>query len=271
MNNYKIHNEVSKAIKKGKRKVIIHRHIFKNAGTTFDFILRNNFGSAFCDHRNDIPMRKEGEKYLLQSLKDNPEVKALSSHHIWFNPKSVNRFTFVPIIFIRHPIERIRSVYNFERQQQANTSGALIAKKLDFKEYVSWFMQDNVSAVIRNIHTRYLAGVKKPRPLDNKQFRVALKFIEKSPFIGVVDLFDQSLKNFDKAFRAIDIELDFSYENKNVSQPFENADYELRAREVLDELNDIAAVVLEKNAFDLKLYKIIRERVLNCKFHRYAK
>lgn len=249
-------------IAKLSRIVILHRHIFKNAGTTFDSILANNFGEAFCDHRDDIPMRKMGEKYLLQFLKEHPEIEALSSHHIWFNPTSDSQFQFIPIIFVRHPIERIRSVYNFERQQQSDTPGAVMAKKYDFKTYVAWLMQDDVSAVIRNIHTRHLAGIKKPRPLQKKHFRVAIKAIEQNPFIGVVDLFEQSINFFDKIFRTKGIRLDFNYQNKNISRPFENADYELRAREVLDELGDIAEVVLEKNAFDLKLYKIAREKVL---------
>ena len=37
-----------------RRKVIIHKHLFKNAGTTFDWSLHKNFGNDFCDHRDDV-------------------------------------------------------------------------------------------------------------------------------------------------------------------------------------------------------------------------
>ncbi len=254
----------SKIIKlryKSKRTVIIHRHIFKNAGTTFDSILKNNFGEAFCDHRDDVPMRKEGEKYLLQYLNEHPEIKALSSHHLWFNPASDDRFQFIPVLFLRHPIERMRSVYNFERQQQSDTPGANMAKKLDFKTYVTWRMQNDVSPVLRNMHTRYLAGVKGPNPLHKKHLSAAIKTLEQNPFIGVVDLFDKSLQIFDNEFKKLGMVLDFSYTPQNVMQPAGITDCEARAREVLDELGELADVVLEKNSFDLELYRRVKQKI----------
>ncbi len=244
-----------------KRTVIIHRHIFKNAGTTFDFILKNNFGEAFCDHRDDVPMRKEGEKYILRYLTENPEIKALSSHHLWFNPESGKHFQFVPVVFLRHPIERLRSVYSFERQQHAGTPGALMAKKLDFRTYVAWLMQDDVSAVIRNIHTRYLAGVKGPKPLSKKHLRAAKNSIVRNPLIGVVDLFDESLKIFDMEFKKLGMVLDFSYKPQNVMQRTGITDCETRAREVLEELGELAAIVLDKNSFDLQLYYFAKQLI----------
>ena len=248
-----------------KRTVIIHRHIFKNAGTTFDSILKNNFGEAFCDHRDDVPMRKEGEKYLIGYLKEHPEIKALSSHHIWFNVQSKSEMNLIPVLFLRHPIERIRSVYNFERQQQADTPGALNAKTMNFTEYVKWMMDDQVIAVIRNMQTRYLAGFKKVKALKHKHLNDALKEVEKQKFVGIVDMFDESLRHFDSAFREIGIVLDFSYRAQNVAQPFENADYEIRAQKVLEELGDIAEEVLAKNRFDLIVYQAAREKFRNLK------
>ena len=36
-----------------RRHVLIHAHLFKNAGTTFDFSLQRSFGEQFVDHRDD--------------------------------------------------------------------------------------------------------------------------------------------------------------------------------------------------------------------------
>jgi len=246
-----------------KRTVIIHRHIFKNAGTTFDWILKNNFGEAFCNHRDDIPMRKEGEKYLINNLLPHPEIKALSSHHVWFNMPEHPTLELIPVLFLRHPIERIRSVYNFEYQQQSDTPGAAMARKLDFKEYVAWRMREEVAPVIRNFQTRCLLGIKTRKPLKQEHLNNALKEVEKQQFVGVVDLFDESLKQFDNAFRNIGIELDFSYRAQNVAQPFDNADYESRAQKILDDLGDIAVEVLEKNKYDLLVYRAAREMLIS--------
>jgi hypothetical protein len=246
-----------------KRVVIIHRHIFKNAGTTFDWILKNNFGEAFCDHRDDIPMRKEGEKYLVRFLRENPHIKALSSHHIWFNFSEISDLELIPVVFLRHPIERIRSVYNFEREQQVETQGAINAKNKNFSEYVEWLMDDKVSAIIRNVQTRYLAGDKSVKPLKQNHLKIALNELKKQKFIGIVDLFDESLSLFDTELRKMGFTLDFSFQLQNVKQPVENANYESRAKEVLDDLGDIAQVVLEKNKFDLIIYQAAREKLLN--------
>ncbi len=261
MNNCKIHYDVQKAISNSRRIVIIHRHIFKNAGTTFDSILKNNFGDAFCDHRDDVPMRKEGEPYLKKYLGEHPDIKALSSHHLWFNPASDDRIQFVPVIFLRHPIERIRSVYNFERQQQSETPGAVMAKEMDFKAYVNWRMQDEVSPVIRNMHTRFLAGVKGTEPLQEKHFSTALKNMQQNPFVGVVDLFDKSLAIFNNELKKLKLGLDFSYTPQNVMQANGKTDCETRASEILDEIGEFADIVLEKNSYDLMLYRMAKQKI----------
>lgn len=247
---------------KSKRTVIIHRHLFKNAGTTFDGILEKNFGEAFCDHREDIPMRQAGPQYLIRYLVENPHIKALSSHHIWFNMPLHPNIELIPVVFLRHPIERMRSVYDFERKQNADTLGAKMAKQLNFSEYALWYMQDDKPATIRNFHARHLAGIKTAKPLTKGNFRRAVEEIQKNPLVGVIDFFDRSLHIFDKVFRSKGINLDFSWQAKNVSRPFENADYELRAREVVEELGEVAQVVLENNAFDLELYKLAKKKIL---------
>ena len=244
------------------RKIIIHRHLFKNAGTTFDGILEKNFGTGFCDHRDDKPMREHGEEYLTRYLQKNLHIKALSSHHIWFNLFMRQDIELIPVLFLRHPIERIRSVYNFEKKQQSDSLGSQMAKKLNFREYVMWRMKDETPTTIRNFQTRYLAGTKTQKALNEDHFKLAKHQLENSPFIGVVDLFELSLVNFDHAFRKMGMELNFDYQSKNVSKPFENANYENRAKIILEELGAIADDVLQKNAFDMELYKLARMKVI---------
>ena len=41
-----------------KKDVIVHIHIFKNAGSSFDSSLRENFGKNFVDHRDDADIVK---------------------------------------------------------------------------------------------------------------------------------------------------------------------------------------------------------------------
>ena len=50
------------------RHIILHGHIFKNAGTTFDWSLQKNFGKNFLDHRKDLLMRREGRGHIEELL-----------------------------------------------------------------------------------------------------------------------------------------------------------------------------------------------------------
>ena len=246
-----------------KRKVIIHRHLFKNAGTTFDKSLSNNFGKDFCDHRDDKPMRLIGQHYLIDHLKNNPNIKALSSHHIWFNPQSQDNIELIPVCLLRHPIERIKSVYNFEKLQQADTIGAKIAKSMSFKEYVSWRMNKDVNPTIRNFQTRYLAGVKKKllTPLD---FEEAKQGLNRFNLCGIVDLYDTSMIVFESKFMSLGIDISLTgYLPKNNTQSVTNINIEERVEHIKNELGDaLFTVVLQNNKYDIELYRMAKNKLL---------
>ena len=69
------------------REVILHCHLFKNAGTALDWALQRTFGDGFIDHRYDDNMRQEGVVYLDGYLSKRPKVQVLSSHHMSFMPE----------------------------------------------------------------------------------------------------------------------------------------------------------------------------------------
>jgi hypothetical protein len=247
-----------------KRKVIIHKHLFKNAGTTFDWSLSKNYGEGFYDHRDDKLMRQQGEPYLLNFLNEHPTIKALSSHHIWFRFSKNNDIELIPVYLLRHPIERIKSVYKFERIQQSDTHGAIMAKKLTFKEYVKWRMSSESNATIRNFQTRYLSGIKGGKDLTNFHFEKALAELETCSFVGVVDRYDDSMKLFEYEFKKIGIDIDLTYTPQNVTQSVKNIDVDDRVNQILGELGDmLSKEVLEKNKFDVEIYNIAKIKLIN--------
>ncbi len=255
MNNCKFSYNINKALAKSeKRKVIVHKHIFKNAGTTFDWILEKNFGSAFYDHRDNDQMQSGREKYLIEFLNDNPGISALSSHHIWFRFSHHKNIELIPVFFIRHPIERILSVYNFEKKQEHGTLGAHMAKKMNFKDYVAWRMLKDTPATIRNFQTRMICGLTHNNEAKRKHLKIALQEIQDNPFTGMVEYFKESLLLFDPEFKKRGFNLNLSYKAKNVNQPIENVNYDIRANRILEDLNELAGEVLEKNALDIELY-----------------
>ncbi len=234
--------------------VIIHVHMFKNAGSTLDWSLRRNFGDAFIDHREDDKMR-QGAKYLGPFLQER-KPKALSSHHITLPLPEIKGMTLLPVFILRHPIDRLGSVYAFEKKQKADTKGAIKAKKLSFAEFIRWYMKDTSPATVRDFQTRWCSGkTGTAKPLQQKDYQEALKTLENSPMVGIVESYDESMLVFEDVLTSCFPGIDLSYKKQNVGK---------RQAETLAERisgikaalgEDLVKIVMEKNHFDFKLYE----------------
>lgn len=109
------------------RHILLHHHLFKNAGSTFDWTLKQFFGETFSEFHADT--KSDGRVYpnqLYQHLEKNPPLKALSSHHFFgrdFNSDLENRllfeerkeYSFHDCVLIRHPVLRLVSMYVYFR------------------------------------------------------------------------------------------------------------------------------------------------------------
>lgn len=234
------------------RTIIAHGHIFKNAGTTFDWSLKRNFGIDFIDHRDDKSMRRGGADYLDDFLMKNENIKAISSHHLCLPlPKNVG-YNILPCYILRNPILRIKSVYDFEVQQKSDSLGAKTAKNLNFLEYCIWRMKEDIPPTIRNYQTLYLSGVKK-RPLNYFDYSNAVQYVKKTNLVGLVERYDESMVLFEEEFRKKGISLDLSHKKQNViydgNLPISN-----RIDLILEELSEKANFIIAKNLYDLRLY-----------------
>ncbi len=248
------------------RIVIIHNHLFKNAGTTIDFALRRNFGEGFVDHRDDDNMRK-GAAYLGPYLSENPWIRAVSTHHLTLPLPSLDKVLLPQIVMLRDPIERVTSVYNFERRQtEATTPGALFATQHDLKEYVQWRMNPDVGNTIRNFYiSRCLPPRKfKKKPFTAEEFERACAFLRSVPLLGLVERFDESMVLMEEFLREYIPEIDLSYIPQNVGQKRKSAGErrELLKQELGEELFQ---ELQEKNREDIALYELgkslLRERI----------
>ena len=97
------------------KNILVHVHIFKNAGSSFDDALNRFYRDDFIDHRDDSELLIGKMDYLEKYLDSHPNIQAFSSHSIHFLPQNTDKYNFLPIYLLRHPIDRIRSVYSFEK------------------------------------------------------------------------------------------------------------------------------------------------------------
>lgn len=247
---------------KPKRVVIIHNHLFKNAGTTIDYALRNNFESDFIDHRDDELM-KRGAEYLGPYLLDNPHIRAISTHHLTLPLPVLKDVLLSQLVMYRHPVERVTSVYAFERkQEQATTPGVIHARKYDLKEYVAWRMNVKVGDTIRNFYiSRSLPPRKnKKKPYDSHEFEMACRNLQQVAMVGLVERFDESMVLFEEYLRPYFPEIDLSYVPQNIGQ--DPQPYQERIASVKKELGDeLFSGFLMKNREDLALYELAKARL----------
>lgn len=242
-------------VAKKRQTVLIHAHMFKNAGTSFDSSLTASFGNRFVDHRNDTAMR-QGASYLEAYLLDNPDLLAISSHWITFPLPAVSETKLDLVLLFRDPIERTRSVYEFERRQQGEDHpGTRNARNMSFRDYVSWRLEANTGPVIKNFHTRFCSGDYFGADLDTMYSR-AQELVRSTPLLGLVHRYHESMVLFEFLLKDRYPTLDLAYTVLNTSRPDEELAPDQRRRDIENELADLLPDLLAANKFDLQLYDL---------------
>ena len=97
------------------RTVIIHYHIYKNAGTSFDHVLGHNFGDRHELFDGPFPFFTIDQEQLDRIIMRRPQAVAFSSHQIMLPPPSSLDYRALAAIFVRNPFLRIASIYRFKR------------------------------------------------------------------------------------------------------------------------------------------------------------
>ncbi len=238
------------------RNIILHYHLFKNAGTSVDAILKDSFGTAWINW--DKPLGDsavispdEIERFILE----NRHIQAISSHDL-NPPVPFGDFRVFPIIFLRHPIIRARSAYLFEWKKQLN----LDEPKGSFQEYINENIVDGIPGVISNFQSYKLSHVVYGRDYIRKkmpEFEVldrAKLFISSIPYFGLVEHFHQSLVRMHYYLKVNFPSIEITNKQANVTQNVE-VDINIKLAQIREELGEEYFLLLEKcNQLDLKLY-----------------
>lgn len=241
------------------RNIIIHYHIFKNAGSTIDAILKNNFGARCGSTEGPNPWDTLCADDILKYALSNPDMVAISSHQARLPLPKSRDLAFHPILFLRHPLDRAGSVYAFERRQPINSPGLgiKVAHEKDFAGYVKWRLSDGNGAVIKNFQTVFLSGQQNDMRVataTDTDLRAALDTVSQLPFFGVVEHFDDSLirmKNYLSHYFQ-NININYSIANKSIER---KNTLQQRLEDMKLKLgSDLYQELLDKNELDIQLY-----------------
>lgn len=247
------------------RKVIAHYHVFKNAGTSIDKILESSFRDKWLSY--DTP-NKPGAKISTNDLKkiirDNPTIKAFSSHQI-FPPvpdMSDEGVEIFPILFLRHPLDRIMSCYLFEWGKQKG----LDQPKESLTEYINFRFEKYRRNAIEEFQTFRCASLNEEmsnqvyKQPDDELLTNSKKFIDTVRFYGIVEYFNESLQKLDDYLKPHFDELTIKNIRTNSLQ-----DKRLSIDEKIDNFKnsidkDLFEEVLKRNRLDLELYQYAKSK-----------
>lgn len=246
------------------KRILIHYHIYKNAGSSVDAMLRACFGERWGviegQHSTDILSRER----LEQGLAVQPHLRAVSTH-LGRPPVPSSGLA---VVFLRHPILRAWSVYSYARLDPMQPDHAAATER-GFRDYVRWALADGRSIVpIFDYQTYHLSGASFRGPYGpasaptDDDVREAEALLRDIGVCGVVEAFDVSCAAIEAAYRPFlpELRLPGAHENRSSenSEPF-GVRLTRIERELGPELYDR---LLDLNALDLRLYATARRFLL---------
>lgn len=182
------------------RSIILHYHLFKNAGTSLDALLKQNFGTRWVTA--EFPMEHGPNTVLVEAwIRQTPEARAYSSHTALGPLPEIEAIEIIPVILLRDPIARIRSAYSFERQQAAATWGAHLARTQDFAGYVRTRLARAGDRQCRNFQTHRLASLIPGAAPELDRAQQALALVQARGILGRVEAFDAAMTRLSDRIR----------------------------------------------------------------------
>ena len=239
-----------------RRKVLLHYHVFKNAGTSVDRMLQDSLGDRWKQWDLEHPGAKISPQQMEEFILDQPDLVAVSSHQV-VPPVPSRHLDVYPIVFMRHPIDRAYSAYLFEWQKQKGSEQPVGT----FDAYIHQNLSLRRRSAIEDFQTLHFAnrGYESRWPsdqLDDEEYlRNAKAFLRSVPVLGVVERYAESIGRMKQAWGATFPELSFSIFHANVLQdPKLSVAQKMRSlRQTVDP--DALGKLILRNQMDLRLYE----------------
>jgi len=175
------------------RYVIVHYHIFKNGGSTIEHILEREFAERFSTVHGSAPDDTLDAADLEEFLRRQPEIAAVSSHHLRY-PKPASRHTvYFDCCFLRDPIARLYSCYLHLRRGSEDSPCAEWARSYNAREFALRLIEE-APHLVGDVQVTQLANAGEfTRPADARDLERASGTIHEMAFPGLVEMFDESL------------------------------------------------------------------------------
>jgi len=203
------------------RFVLLHYHIFKNAGSTIEDILDHSFGDRFGKLETPVGEGTISQSDLISHLNAHPGLRAFSSHQIRHPLPEAPGYLFFDICFLRDPLDRLRSFYDYFRQRP-NPADPMsdLANRTTLGDFVEGMIRD-FPLFVRDNQVNLLACAGDSDEPGPRDLDLAIRRMKETSFLGVVDSFGKSVAAGSDALRAAFQDLDCRRPPVNVSRGLE--------------------------------------------------
>lgn len=243
-----------------KRTILLHSHIFKNAGSTIGGILKANFSDRATFLKSKNGQFISNEKIISTCLADE-DLIAISSHKMRVLPPQHPNLHFVPLVMLRNPLDRLGSIYHFYRAQKSSfpQHECKLAQRLPFKDFVKVLVDSGNDSSFANLQTQLFLGM--GLGLSKETWPTAVMNFQSTACVGVVEKFNESMVLWSKHLAQYFATIDFSYKKMNVSK--NRAQTEDERISVLEEAlgEELLDVFRKRNQYDYQLYGLALERI----------
>mgnify|MGYP002628374365 CR=1 FL=1 len=225
------------------RTILLHYHLFKNAGTSLDHLLQENFADQwvtreFAGQNNTAQVRKW--------IEDTPDAVAFSSHTMMGPLPQVPGVQIISMMLLRDPISRIRSAYRFEHKQVSDGFGAVLARHTSYDGYVRVRLAMPWDRQCRSFQTWRLASLV---PGEGSELERAKEAVDRLSLVGRVEAFDDFLEQLQALVEPV-------YPDFKLAAVHSNRSDALKSKTAKTD-PDLQSLLQEANADDLTLLDLM--------------
>jgi hypothetical protein len=175
------------------RFVVVHYHIFKNAGTTIERILDREFPGRFAKIHGPTADATLDAEDLAAFLKDHPNVQAVTSHHLRYPAPAIRNTVVFDCCLLRHPLDRLDSLYSYYRRIDSTDPLCRNAHRQSPAEFVRELLNRSPEQV-SNVQVTHLANRGAfTRPANEADLQRAVQTVRSMALPGVVEMFQESM------------------------------------------------------------------------------
>ena len=253
------------------RHVICHHHIYKNSGTSFDEILKANYGERHISFDGPFTNFTIVQGELAKIIRDNPTAMSFSSHQINLPPPCSLDFTAHPVVFLRHPILRVYSLYKYKREEKDGTQTSRHAQEMDFASWCQHGLEHpREISQISNAQTRMVGGtygtISLLRPRDRRMeydLAQARRNLAAVQLLARTEHFEHDVTRFQGILERVGIEFDPSHASAhNVTSSDLSLSVEERLSRIVEDLgDDMYCQLLAANDQDMAIYNDTHELI----------